>query len=79
MRPWRRTSSGRRGSTCFARLLTLSVAWSMSVPISKVTWICTMPFADEVEFMYSMFSTPLIAFSIGAATVDSSTAAEAPG
>ncbi len=51
----------------------------MSVPMLNVTWICTMPLADEVEFMYSMFSTPLIAFSSGAATVDSSTGAEAPG
>jgi len=77
--PWRRTSCGSFGSTCFARLLTLSVALSMSVPMLNVTWICTMPFADEVEFMYSMSSTPLIAFSSGAATVDSSTGAEAPG
>jgi hypothetical protein len=47
--PWRRTSAGSRGSTCLARLLTLSV--SLSVSMLKVTWICTMPFADEVEFM----------------------------
>jgi hypothetical protein len=49
--PWRRTSAGSFGSTCLARLLTLSVALSMSVPMLKVTWICTMPFAEEVEFM----------------------------
>jgi len=32
-------------------LLTLSAAWSTSVPISKVTKICTTPFAADVEDM----------------------------
>ena len=36
-------------------------------------------FEAEVELMYSIFSTPLIWFSSGAATVCSSTVAEAPG
>ena len=55
------------------RLLTFSAAWSTSVPMSNVTWISTTPLDDELLLMYSMFSTPLIAFSIGAATVCSST------
>jgi len=33
------------------RLLTLSAALSGSVPMSKVTWICTTPCEVEVEFM----------------------------
>src|SRR5262245_33737289 len=77
--PWRRVSCGRRGSTCLTRLLTLSAAVSTFAPISKVTWISTVPLDVEVELMYSMFSTPLIWFSRGAATVCSSTWAEAPG
>jgi hypothetical protein len=32
-------------------LLTLSAALSMSAPMLNVTWICTTPFADEVELM----------------------------
>lgn len=51
---------------------------SMSVPISNVTWICTTPFDAEFELMYIMFGMPLMAFSIGAATVSSITLAEAP-
>ena len=77
--PCRRTSCGSLDSACLTRLLTFSAAWSTSVPISKVTSICTSPFDDEFEFMYSMPSTPLMAFSSGAATVCSSTSAEAPG
>ncbi len=38
-----------------------------------------MPLDDEFELMYSMFGTPLIAFSSGDATVFSSTSADAPG
>jgi hypothetical protein len=37
------------------------------------------PFDAEVELMYIMSSMPLIAFSSGAATVCSRTAADAPG
>ena len=39
----------------------------------------TRPSAEDVESMYSMFSTPLICSSIGAATARSITSAEAPG
>jgi hypothetical protein len=49
--PWRRTSSGSLVSACLTRLLTFSAALSTSVPMSKVTWICTTPFDDEVELM----------------------------
>jgi len=47
--PLRRTSSGSRGSASCTRLLTLKVAWSMSVPTSKVVVIVTWPFDDELE------------------------------
>ena len=49
--PCRRTSCGSRASACLTRLLTLSAAWSMLVPISKVTLISTTPFEDEFELM----------------------------
>ena len=52
---------------------------SMSVPMSNVTWICTTPFDAEFELMYIMPGMPLMAFSSGAATVRSTTSAEAPG
>jgi hypothetical protein len=61
------------------RLLTFNAAWSTSVPMSNVTWISTMPLDDELLAMYSMRSTPLIAFSSGAATVCASVSADAPG
>ena len=61
------------------RLLTLTVAMSMSVPISNVTWICTTPFDAEFELMYCMPGMPLMLFSSGEATVSSTTCAEAPG
>ncbi len=77
--PCRRTSSGSRASACLTRLLTLSAALSTSEPISNVTWISSTPFEAEVELMYIMSSMPLIAFSSGAATVCSSTVADAPG
>ena len=39
----------------------------------------TAPSPEEVLSMYSIFSTPLMDCSMGAATVVSSTSAEAPG
>ena len=75
----RRTSSGRRGSACLTRLLTLSAACSTSLPISKVTSISSRPLEAEVDFMYIRSSIPLMAFSSGAATVCSRVSAEAPG
>jgi hypothetical protein len=77
--PLRRTSSGSRGSARRTRLLTLVAAWSMSVPISKVTVVVTRPLEVEIELTYSMSSTPLICSSIGAATVFWSASALAPG
>jgi hypothetical protein len=49
--PWRRTSSGRRGSTLLSRFCTSTCARSMSVPLSKVTVIVAAPFAAEDELM----------------------------
>ena len=79
MTPWRRVSSGRRASTCLTRLLTLTAAWSISVPISNVTSTVVTPELVELDDIYIIPSTPVIAFSIGAATVCSSTKADAPG
>ncbi len=59
--------------------MTFTAAMSTSVPISNVTWICTTPFDAEFELMYIMPGMPLMAFSSGAATVCSTTCAEAPG
>ena len=55
------------------------VAWSGSVPIAKVTAIDSVPDPVEVERMYSIFSTPLICCSSGAATVEAMLSADAPG
>ena len=49
--PWRRTSSGRRGSTRLRRFWTSTCARSTSVPDSNVTVIVAEPFALEVELM----------------------------
>ena len=59
--------------------MTFTAAMSTCVPISNVTWICTLPADDDDELMYSMPGTPLIAFSIGEATVSASVVADAPG
>jgi len=47
----RRELSEIRGLLPAARLLTLTAAMSTLVPISNVTWICTMPFEAEFELM----------------------------
>src|SRR5512141_3243630 len=77
--PLRVTSAGRRGAASWTRLLTLNTALSTSVPVSNVTVIDTVPFDDELELKYSMFSTPESCSSIGAATTLASVSAEAPG
>jgi len=55
------------------------VAWSGLVPMAKVTVIVSVPEPVEVDFMYSIFSTPLMFCSSGAATVDAILSADAPG
>jgi hypothetical protein len=47
----RRTSCGNLVSACLTRLLTICAALSTSVPMSNVTWICTVPFDVDVEPM----------------------------
>jgi hypothetical protein len=47
--PLRRTSSGKRGSAAFTRLLTLTAAVSTLVPTSKVAVIVTAPLAEADE------------------------------
>ena len=69
IRPVRRTSSGKRGNAILTRLLTLKVAWSISVPTSKVIVIVSVPLESALELKYRRFSTPLSCSSIGAATV----------
>ncbi len=49
------------------------------MPISNVTVSEYVPSLDDVELMYSMFSTPFTCCSIGAATVLANTSAFAPG
>ena len=79
MTPWRRTSSGSRGTAACTRLLTLIAARSGSEPIANVTLIISVPSPELTDCMYSMFSTPLISFSSGAATVSAMVSAVAPG
>src|SRR5215207_2308465 len=77
--PCRRTSSGRDGSAIESRFWTSTWALSRSVPMSNVMVSEYDPSDELVEDMYSMFSTPLICCSIGAATVSATTLALAPG
>jgi len=78
-RPVRRTSSGKRGRAIFTRLLTLKVAWSISVPTSNVEVIVNVPLESVLELKYSKFSIPLSSSSIGVATVFAIVSALAPG
>ena len=77
--PIRRTSSGSLVSAWATRFCTLTCAESALVPVLKVTVSCMEPLESEVDDMYSMSSTPLIACSSGAATVSATTAGLAPG
>ena len=74
-----RTSSGSVESMLCTRLLTLIAARSGSVPIAKVTVIANAPLPALAERKYSMPSTPLMAWSSGAATVCATVSALAPG
>ena len=79
MTPILRTSAGSRGCAMATRFCTCTWAMSRLVPSSKLTWIENRPSAVEFEYMYSMFSTPLICCSIGVTTVEATTSALAPG
>src|SRR5215813_9646687 len=50
-----------------------------SVPNLNVTVNCIVPSADDVDDMYSIFSTPLTCCSIGSATVSARVFGSAPG
>src|SRR5271163_4193143 len=77
--PILRTSAGSRGCAMATRFCTCTWAISRLVPSSKLTWMENRPSAVELEYMYSMFSTPLICCSIGVTTVAATTSALAPG
>ena len=77
--PSARTESGSRGSADATRFCTSTCAVSRLVPSLNTTLIVTAPFAVDDDVIYSMFSTPLISCSSGAATVSASTSADAPG
>ena len=47
--PVRLTISGKRGEAMLTRLLTLKVAWSMLVPISKVAVMLSVPLESVLE------------------------------
>src|SRR6185369_6894216 len=77
--PMRRTSSGSLFSACDTRFCTCTCAVSALVPLLNVTVRVIEPVDEDCEDMYSMFSTPVIACSSGAATVSATTAGLAPG
>ena len=77
--PMLRTSAGSRGCAIETRFCTWTCAMSRLVPRSKLTWMEKRPSAVEFEYMYSMFSTPLICCSSGVTTVEATTSALAPG
>ncbi|EKQ63187.1 hypothetical protein WS7_03285 [Xanthomonas citri pv. malvacearum str. GSPB2388] len=69
--PWRRTSSGRRACAWLTRFCTCTCL--------KVTVTTSTPSEPATDFMYIMFSTPLMASSSGVATVSAMTLGLAPG
>src|SRR3984885_3980258 len=77
--PILRTSAGSRGCAMATRFCTCTWAMSRLVPSSKLTWIEKRPSAVDCEYMYNMFSTPLICCSIGVTTVEATPSALAPG
>src|SRR5579883_2524912 len=77
--PSRRTSSGSLASVCATRFCTCTCAVSRLVPSLKVTVRVMTPSLVDWEYMYSEFSTPLIACSSGAATVSEMVLGLAPG
>ena len=74
-----RTSSGRRGKARWMRFCTCDSACSTLVPTLNVTVRVSEPSDVFCDDMYSMFSTPLICSSNGAATVSAITFGFAPG
>ncbi len=77
--PMRVTSSGSFGSVRVTRFCTCTCAVSRLVPRAKVMVRVSLPSAVAWEDIYSMFSTPVIACSSGAATVSPMTFGLAPG
>ena len=76
--PARCVSAGRVLVTVCTRLLTLIVAWSGSVPMSKLAVSDRLP-SLTLDCRNSRWSTPLTARSSGSATVCATLAASAPG
>src|SRR5882757_5661177 len=74
-----RTSSGSRGSAWLTRFCTCTCARSTSVPTRNVTVSVSTPSDVDCDDRYSMFSTPLICSSSGAATASASARGLAPG
>ena len=77
--PCAMTSWASRDWACPTRFWVSVLAVSRSVPTSKVTLSCMRPSPELSDFMYSMWSTPLICCSMGVATDCSTTSALAPG
>ena len=77
--PCRTTASGNRDWAWLTRFCTLTWAASGSVPGRKVTVMSRTPSEPATDFMYIMFSTPLIASSSGVATVSEISLGLAPG
>ncbi|MNF32812.1 hypothetical protein D3C84_136110 [compost metagenome] len=77
--PIRVTSSGSLGWVRVTRFCTCTWALSRSVPRAKVMVRVILPSAVDCEDMYSMFSTPVMACSNGAATLSPMTLGLAPG
>src|SRR3954462_14019045 len=73
------TTSGSTGRACDTRFCTWTWAVSRSTPSLNVTIRLYEPSLLHCEDMYSMFSTPLICCSIGAATVSGTTWGLGPG
>jgi pyruvate/2-oxoglutarate/acetoin dehydrogenase E1 component len=73
------TSDGRRDSAWETRFCTSTCALFGSVPGAKVIVICSTPSEPATDFMYIMFSTPLICSSSGDDTVSAMTLGLAPG
>ena len=71
--PSRCVTSGSFGSVCETRFWTCTCALSRSVPSAKVTVSVINPSVVACDDVYSMFSTPLMACSNGAATVSAMT------
>ncbi|MNT62409.1 hypothetical protein D3C72_2001290 [compost metagenome] len=76
--PLRLTSSGSCAEPSDTRFCTSTLEMSRSEPTSKATDRVICPLPALVDFMYSMFSTPLTFCSSGVATDCSTFTALAP-